>query len=191
MIIDMVLIQPKMIGPIEVQVAIEETFEDELQITEHPVERGTNISDHAFKRTPTVTMTCGWSNADYAALLGTIESVFTGGGLPSAQYIETVYSQLLSLQELAVPFDVTTSLRLYTDMLIRSLVVKRDLKTGAALMVEATLKQVKIVNTRVTTLPPRDNQADPMATAETENTGVKAAIPATPAPGGAVPPENM
>ncbi|WP_079218934.1 phage baseplate protein [Herbaspirillum robiniae] len=191
MILDNVLITPKKIGPITVQVAIEETFEDELQITEHPVERGAEISDHAFKRNPAVTMQCGWSNSDYEALLGTVEAIFTDGSLPSSEYIQQVYSQLLALQELAVPFEVMTSMRNYESMLIKSLVVKRDLRTGNALNVQATMKHIRIVDTQATRLPPRDDQADPEKTAETENTGVKAAVPGTPAPGGAVAPGSM
>ncbi|MNN33432.1 hypothetical protein D3C81_1471920 [compost metagenome] len=134
---------------------------------------------------------CGWSNSDLKALAGTVQAVFLGGSLPSADYISTVYSQLLELQERREPFDVVTSLRKYDSMLFKSLAVLKDQKTGAALSVTATLKQLRIVETQATTLPPRENQADPAATAETQNTGVKAATPATPAPGGSVPPTSM
>lgn len=59
------------------------------------------------------------------------------------------------------------------------------------MILTVTAKQIKIVSTQVTTLPPRENQADPASTAETGNGGTKAAMPATPAPGGAVPPGSM
>jgi len=190
-ILDNVLITPKKIGAIAIQVAVEETHEDEMQVTEHPVERGAEIADHAFKRNPVVTIQCGWSNSDYAALLSTAEGTFFGGALPSSEYIQLVYSQLLELQETARPFSVMTSMRIYDSMLFKSLVVKRDPRTGNALMAQATFKAVRIVDTRVTSLPARSDQAQPAKTAETENTGVKAALPATPAPGGTVAPENM
>ncbi|MNL73606.1 hypothetical protein D3C87_1990870 [compost metagenome] len=67
----------------------------------------------------------------------------------------------------------------------------KDQKTGEALSVTATLKQIRIVQTQATRLPPKENQASPQATAETQNTGTKAAMPATPAPGGSVPPTRM
>lgn len=191
MILDMITLVPKRLGEITIPVTFEEAYQDELQITEHPVEKGAEINDHAFKRQPEVVIKCGWSNSDIKALAGTIQAIFTGGGLPSADYISTVYSQLLALQELREPFDVVTSLRMYDSMLFKSLAVLKDQKTGAALSVTATLKQLRIVDTQATTLPPRENQADPAATAETQNTGVKAATPATPAPGGAVPPTSM
>ncbi|WP_011298555.1 phage baseplate protein [Cupriavidus necator] len=188
---DLISLVPKTIGTITIGATIEESHQDELQITEHPVEKGAEINDHAFKRQPEVVIKCGWSNSDLKALAGSLQAIFEGGSLPSADYISTVYSQLLALQETRQPFDVVTSLRMYQDMLFKSLGVVKDQKTGQALMVTATLKQIRIVQTQVTTLPPRENQADPAATAETQNTGVKAATPATPAPGGSVPPTSM
>jgi len=184
-------LSPKMIGDIRVPVTIEEAYQDDLQITEHPVEKGAEISDHAFKRQPEVVIKCGWSNSEIKALTDTLQAIFEGGSLPTADYISTVYSQLLALQEKRTPFTVVTSLRTYDNMLFRSLAVIRDQKTGAAMSVTATLKQVRIVSTKATTLPPRENQADPAATAETQSAGVKAAVPATPAPGGSVPPTSM
>lgn len=187
----MIFMVPKRIGTIQIGVELEETHLDELQITEHPVEKGAEINDHAFKRQPELTLKCGWSNSQIAALTGTLQSIFEGGELPTADYVSTVYSQLLALQETRQPFDVVTSLRIYRDMLFKSLSVTKDQKTGAALNVTATLKQIRIVQTQATTLPPKEDQADPQATAETQNTGVKAAVPSTPSPGGSVPPTSM
>ncbi|MDW3684909.1 hypothetical protein RA280_24775 [Cupriavidus sp. CV2] len=180
----MVLITSKKIGDIQVAVTIEETATDELTITEHPVELGAEVSDHAFKRPSELVMKCGWSNADYAALLGAFQALFSGE-LPTADYVNSVYSQLIALQATRTPFTVQSSRRVYQNMLLKGLTVVTDPKTSAALMVTATLREVIIVNTQATTLPPRENQADPQSTAETQNTGVKAAVPATPAPGGA------
>nr|WP_315596089.1 hypothetical protein [uncultured Cupriavidus sp.] len=186
--LDFITLVPKTIGPVSVGCSIEEDHQDEIQITEHPVEKGAQINDHAFKLQPEVTLQCGWSNSDLAALVGTLESIFVGGSLPSADYISTVYSRLLALQETRQPFDVVTSLRIYRDMLFKSLRVHKDQKTGQALSVTATLKQIRIVQTQATTLPPKESQADPKSTAETLISGVKAALPAVPVPGGAVPP---
>ncbi|WP_354676750.1 phage baseplate protein [Cupriavidus plantarum] len=191
MIFDMIFMVPKRIATIQIGVELEETHLDELQITEHPVEKGAEINDHAFKRQPELTLKCGWSNSQIAALAGTLQSIFEGGELPTADYVSTVYSQLLALQETRQPFDVVTSLRIYRDMLFKSLSVTKDQKTGAALNVTATLKQIRIVQTQATSLPSKEGQADPQATAETQNAGVKAAVPATPAPGGSVPPTSM
>ncbi|CAG9177866.1 hypothetical protein LMG32289_03931 [Cupriavidus pampae] len=185
----MIFLKSKRIDAIEIGVELEETHLDELQITEHPVEKGAEINDHAYKRQPELTLKCGWSNSQIKALAGALESIFEGGALPSADYVSTVYSQLLALQETRRPFDVVTSLRIYRDMLFKSLSVTKDQKTGAALYITATLKQIRIVQTQATTLPTRQDQADPQSTAETLTAGVKAALPAIPVPGGAIPSE--
>ncbi|MCW3543122.1 phage baseplate protein [Burkholderia cenocepacia] len=188
----MILLATKMLGDIAISATIEETYSDEILITEHPVEKGAPVNDHAYQKPREVVIKCGWSNADYSALLGSSVKQFVGDGsssMTSGSYIDGIYSQLLKLQSDRQPFDIVTSRRKYSNMLLQSLSVVTDVKTAGALMVTATCKQVIIVETQVTTLPPRENQADPAATAETQDAGVKAATPATPAPGGAAPPE--
>ncbi|MCA8339497.1 phage baseplate protein [Burkholderia multivorans] len=184
--LDMVLLSSKSIGNIKIAVSIEERHNDELTITEHPVEVGANINDHAFRRPSEVVMRCGWSNADYEALLGTFQALFDGG-LPSDDYVSGVYSQLIALQRSRQPFDVVTSRRQYQSMLIAGLSVTTDAKTSAALIVTATLRELRLVTSKVTTLPPKANQADPSATSEVQDMGTKRLIAGNPSPGGAVP----
>ena len=187
---DVMMIIPKMLGTIRIGVTIEEVYNDELQITEHPVEKGASITDHAYKRQPDVVLKCGWSNADYAALVSSPVVDFDDfGSTTQSEYIDAVYSQLLKLQESRVPFDAVTSRRKYSNVLLQGLRVVHDAKTSGALMLTATLRQIRIVQTKATRLPPRDDQADPSRTAETQNTGSKQAVPATPAPGGSVTPQ--
>lgn len=187
---DVMMIIPKMLDTIRIGVTIEEVYNDELQITEHPVEQGAAITDHAYKRQPDVVLKCGWSNADYAALLSSPVVDFDDfGSTTQSEYIDAVYSQLLKLQESRVRFDAVTSRRKYSNVLLQGLRVVHDAKTSGALMLTATLRQIRIVQTKATRLPPRDDQADPSRTAETQNTGSKQAVPATPAPGGSVTPQ--
>ncbi len=186
---DVMTIIPKRLGSIRIGVMISETHVDNLQITEHPVERGAPISDHAYKQAVEVTVKCGWSNADYAALFGSPVVQFDKfGSTTQSEYIDAIYSQLLALQASRVPFDAVTSRRRYANVLLKSLNLTHDASTGAALMLTATLHQIRIVQTQATRLPPRTDQADPSRTAETRNAGSKQAAPATPAPGGAVAP---
>lgn len=187
---DVMTITPKKLGTIRIGITIEEVYTDELQITEHPVERDAPITDHSFKRQPDVVIKCGWSNADYSALLGGgVVQFDTFGSTTQSGYIDAVYSKLLALQASRAPFDAVTSRRKYSNVLLQGLRVAHDAKTSGALMLTATLRQIRIVQTKATKLPPRDSQADPSRTAETQNTGSKQAVPATPAPGGSVTPQ--
>ncbi|WP_322076424.1 phage baseplate protein [Burkholderia cepacia] len=193
-ILDVTLVGSKKIGSVTISAAIEEVYSDEVIVTEHPVENGAPVNDHAFIRPREILMKCGWSNADYQALLGSAVASFDDTGantMATGTYVDAIYSQLLKIQSVRMPIDVVSTRRKYSNMLITGLSVVTDQKSGSALMLTASLKQVIIVSTQATKLPPRANQANPAATAETQNAGAKSAVPATPAPGGSVPPTNM
>lgn len=189
-----ITIDPKRsIGSIVAHVTMEEVATDELQITEHPVELGANITDHAFKKPADLIVRCGWSNASLAGVIGAVKGLITalqGGDAFGSDYVSGVYNQLLALQESRIPFDVSTGKRLYTNMLMRSLGVTTDEKSEYTLMVTAVFKQVLIVQTQATTLPPRDDQAQPEDTAETADAGTKQVAQSFPAPGGWQPPNG-
>lgn len=142
------------IGSIIPDVVVQESHRDDLIVTDHPVEKGAAISDHAFKRPCEVEMTCGWSNS-------------TGG---SAGYVREVYEQLLALQMERQPFDVTTGKRTYRNMLISSLAVTTDQRSEEALMVVARLREIIIVDTQ-TTQAPASAQRDPSRTEEAKSVG--------------------
>ncbi|HEM8999479.1 TPA: hypothetical protein U2T46_001524 [Burkholderia cenocepacia] len=193
-ILDVTLVGSKKIGSVTISAAIEEVYSDEVIVTEHPVENGAPVNDHAFMRPREILMKCGWSNADYQALLGSAVASFDDTGantMATGTYVDAIYSQLLQIQAKRERVDVVTTRRKYSNMLITGLSVVTDQKSGSALMLTASLKQVIIVSTQATKLPPRANQANPAATAETQNAGAKSAVPATPAPGGSVPPTSM
>ncbi|HEY8355731.1 MAG TPA: hypothetical protein VIK69_12045 [Methylophilaceae bacterium] len=186
-LLDFLVSRGSTIGDIQIMATLEEVHTDTIQASEHPIERGAAITDHAYKKPAEVLIRCGWTDSSFTALVGSVSSLFQGGSVGD-RYIDGVYSQLLALQESRQPFTIVTGLRQYDNMLIQSLRVDRDQKTSNALMVTAICRQVIIVETQATQLPPREAQRDPASTAEVENTGVKLATPATPSPGGSVPP---
>jgi hypothetical protein len=175
------------IGELEAQTALEEVHHDALQITQHPVESGASITDHSFARQAELLLTVGWSNSNLKAILGAIESLFTGGTMSKSDYVTGVYSQLLALQKSRQPATITTGLRVYDNMLISGLTVKRDQRTSQILLVEASFLEVIIVSTQSTTLPAKENQAEPASTAEVQNSGAKQVITGSPSPGGSFP----
>ena len=67
---DLFLQQSSQIGGIQVDTMLEETYEDSLEITEHPVEAGAAITDHSFKRPMELVLFCGWSDSSASGLLG-------------------------------------------------------------------------------------------------------------------------
>lgn len=63
-------------------IVIEENHVDTLDITDHPVEQGASITDHAFKLPATVVLRLGWSNSAVEnALLSSLGLSGFGGSL--------------------------------------------------------------------------------------------------------------
>jgi hypothetical protein len=134
--VDTVFMKPyRSIGGIIAEVTIEESGRDELMITEHPVEQGAPIADHAFKRPAEVVMHCGWSEG--------------GSGFLGAQ--GGVYGALLSWQAALVPFDLFTGKRWYPNMLIAGLVVETDEHSEHALMATITCREIILVSSQTVT----------------------------------------
>jgi hypothetical protein len=114
------------IGGVPVDVVIEEKHTSEMEIAQHPVEKGAKISDHAW-RTPFEIRITGAVGSD-AALAS--------------------YQSLLDLQEKAEPFDFVSPLKLYSSMLVRRIEATRDAEKARILHFEAELQEVIIVSTQ-------------------------------------------
>jgi hypothetical protein len=177
------LIKPqRSIGPFTAHATVKETHTDTLQITEHPVEQGAMIADHAFKLPAEVVIEAMWSDSPSAGIQSGIasgaaySSAFLG---QSPGQVTDIYNKLLALQDQRVLFDVYTGKRVYRNMLLRQLAVVTDEKNEHALRVTATCRQVVIARTQTLTInTPASAQADPGSTAATTNQGAKALQPA-------------
>lgn len=145
------------IGPFTTMLTIEEISNDELEITQHPVQQGATITDHAFVKPATVSIKIMFNATD-------------------APLVET-YAKLLALQASREPFAVVTGKRAYKNMLFKSLGQTNDTQTENILSINADLQEIFIVQVETTTVPPRKNQATPGKTGATENAGQKSAQP--------------
>lgn len=153
---DVAIFLPKrLVGPFQATITLEEVGTDELEITQHPVQQGASITDHAYVKPSTVNLKLMWSDAN-------------------APLSET-YRNLLDLQSSRVPMDVVTGKRAYTNMLIKSLGQTTDVNTENVLSISLQLQEIIITAVEVTTVPPRKNQKDAGKTGATENAGKKSA----------------
>lgn len=138
---------------------IEERHNDELTITEHPVEQGAAITDHAYKNPAIVSLRLAWSNSDPS-----------GGYDPF--YVTRVYEQLLALQESRVLFSLFTGKRNYNNMLIQSIAVTTDAASEQTLFATLVCRQVIIVEAVATPVSSDQSlQADPGNTSPTIDSG--------------------
>ena len=147
-VIQKIFVNPRSIGGFTADVTIEERHEDSLVVTQHPVEQGSTITDHAYKQPAKVTIRCGWSNASLNALLGLAESLLDGSFSFGADYVQTTYSKFLALQNSRVLFDVSTGKRKYKNMLITRLSVVTDNTSENALMMTCECQEIFLATTQ-------------------------------------------
>lgn len=163
------------IGTIVAQCTIEEDHLDEVNTTEHPVEQGAEISDHAYKRASTFTIRAGWSNSGYQALLSDAVSLYNdvvNGSSNGFNYIQQQYNQLLALQASLQFFSVTTGKRVYQNVLMLSISALTNEKTEHALVATMRCKSLIVTQTSLTTISDSD-LANPQLNGSTQNMGIQ------------------
>lgn len=165
--------QSRRIGLIIPSVVISEKHSDTLEITEHPVETGAPVSDHAYKRPSEVVMEVGFSGG--GSLLDFIDT--SSLGLTLGLSPRETYQQILDLQASRIPFDVVTGKRLYSNMLIRAIEVTTDRTSENVLMAVLTLREVIITQTQQITVADKAAMKEGANTSAVINSGTKAAKP--------------
>ena len=148
------------IGGIYANCTVKEVLIDEIEITEHPVQSGATISDHAFKKPIKIELEALWSD---------------NGGFDS---LAEIYEQLVELQESLTPFTVVTGKRSVDNMMFLYLAETNDRETENILSIRAVFQEVIIVDVETATIAPAADQADPATTDSTANVGSKTAQPA-------------
>lgn len=153
------------IGSWEATITLEETAQDDLEITQHPVQDGAAITDHAYKKPTTLNI-----RAQYSPMYI---------GVP----LDEMYRRLLQLQADRIPMEVLTGKRKYGNMLVKSVSETTDKDTAKILNVSVMLQQV--ILTTVSTVKvqassqKRAAQKEPERTGATEEAGMKKAAPET------------
>lgn len=145
------------VGGLQFAVTLEEQHEDSVTITEHPVEQGAAINDHAYVNPATLTVRAGVSDT-------------AGEGVS-----REMYENLLELMKAREPFQIVTGKRLYKNMLIEGLSATTDATTENALIVTIDCREVIIVETTVVSVPPRKRHKNAGRTGGTADKGAKQA----------------
>jgi hypothetical protein len=139
---------------IELDASIQEHHQGDVEVTEHPVEEGANITDHARVRAERITITGMFSDTRIESGVAQVsgatgnQPVTTSGSIAKAGesgYADYAYAVLLKLKNERQVLQVQTKLRTYSNMLIESLSVPRDARSGDALMVTIGLKEIRLV----------------------------------------------
>ena len=166
-------LQSRRIGILVPSVVVSEKHVDALEITEHPVETGAPVNDHAYKRASEVTMECGFAGGGSILDFVDVSGIGLGIGLSP----KDAYQQLLDLQNSRVPFDVVTGKRTYSNMLIRAIEVTTDRTSENVLSCVLTLREVLLTQTQSISVADKANMQEGVSTAAVQDTGTKTAVP--------------
>ncbi len=103
-----------------------------LQVTEHPVESGSEITDHARIKADSLTL----------------DGCFSDGA--DVGHSSDIYERLRLLQDDAVLLTVITSLRVYENMILENISTPRTASSGGGLRFTAVFKQIRLVQNKTT-----------------------------------------
>lgn len=110
-----------------------------LTVTQHPVQSGASISDHAFMEPDEVNIEIGMTDVAAGASDGSSRSV-------------NAYTQLRAIMELREPVTLITRLKTYSDMIVTSMSAPDDVKTMHALRASIYFQKINIVNVSTVTV---------------------------------------
>lgn len=153
-----IVVRQRSIGDFVADVTVREDHEDELVVTENPVEQGADVTDNSYKAPARLTVDVGYSN-----------SSLQSNGDPN--YVQNVYAQFLALQATRQPFQVITGKRQYSNMVITLLHTVTDQDTENALLLTVKMREIILVNTQTVSVPPAANMKSPQDTSATQNNG--------------------
>ncbi|MFC8686314.1 phage baseplate protein [Brevibacillus porteri] len=131
------------------------THTSRLNITQHPVQTGTALTDHAYLQPKEVSMEIGMSDTATSLIPGQ----FTGGWSRSVQ----AFKVLQELQALRVPLQVHSRLGLYQNMLIEEISAPDDYTTLWGLRCTVLLREIIVAQVRtvkISAKPSVTNQAN-------------------------------
>jgi hypothetical protein len=164
-------------GSMELDCSVDEVHTDEAEITEHPIEEGSTISDHIRKLPIMLEITGLITNTPIVYLASLFaKSPVQGSLIPSQDRVSDGYALLRQFMDDGSILTVSTSLRDYPNMAIQSLTVRRNKDTGQAL--DCTIVFREILKARALTVDvpiPVEVQNK-----ETTNKGDKTKDPPTP-----------
>jgi hypothetical protein len=152
---------PAQLGTLVLDASITESHQAEVEVTEHPVEQGANIADHTRAKPESLTLEGLISNTPLnrtqtRRLVESLGVVFESNSAEDAVFgqpgrAEAAYVTLREIKEAGQLITVVTGLRVYEDMVMTSLLVPRDARTGEALRFTASFKQIRLVKNKTTT----------------------------------------
>lgn len=144
------------------------THTSRLEITQHPVQVGAALTDHAFLQPKELSMEIGMSDTAKSLVSGQ----FTGGWSRSVQ----AFKVLQELQALRVPLQVHSRLGLYQNMLIEEITAPDDYTTLYGLRCTVLLREILVAQVRTVKISEKPAVTDSASRAKLEPVDVKKSV---------------
>lgn len=143
----------KSIGGIELDAVISESHSNRVRVTKNPIELGADITDHAIIEPKSIRILAQVSDSPLgAAALGQIVDLISGlFGTSTTENItrsNAAYNAMVQLMEQREPIEVQTKLLLYSNMIITSLSVIQDKDSSNVTLMDITLEEVFITESK-------------------------------------------
>lgn len=138
-----------MLDSLEVDATLSEVVSSASELTQHPIETGATVSDHVIERPREYRMEGVITNAPLSVSdrldAGRIAWADLSSSSPAGtgNKVDGAYSLLEQMKASRDVVTIRTPLRIFTDMVMVSLQVTRDPKTGDALQFSAAFQQVR------------------------------------------------
>lgn len=150
---------PKLkIAELDVEVAISETHESAVQVTQNPVENGVDITDHVQVLPRKLQIEGAISDTPISFLSG-VRSVLSGAfnllttGDFGKSSTATAYDTLRNILNTKEIVEIATGFDLYENMIMTSLRVPRDANSGSVMRFIATFQEVVTVSSSLIAIP--------------------------------------
>jgi len=141
------------LGGIQLDSTIEESHDNQVQLTQNPVENGVDISDHAISRPKKVQLLAIVSDsplgvAAFAQIVDTITGFFGSSTSANITRSQQAYNALVALMDNKEPIVLTTRLVVYDNMVITAIATKQDKNFSRSVLLNISLEQVIITESQ-------------------------------------------
>jgi hypothetical protein len=137
----------------EIDAFLVEKYSFSNQMTNLPVEEGSNITDHVSEEPDTLSIEAFIGQSKFEVYAGEIPDDLSTLQIPDPKTrIRRAYQELLRLKRERQPVDVVAGLDTFTGMIISSLEISRDVESGADLPFSMSFQKIKTVKSEETTI---------------------------------------
>ena len=148
-------------GVLEFDASLTETYVDEAEVTSHPVEGGSETSDHIRKLPTRIEINGIITNTPLVFLASELaKSPVSKDYKKSADRVSAGYGYLRKLMTDGTIVDIVTSLREAKNMALTAMSILRDAANGNVLNCSLSFREILIAGTLTTDLPLPDDVAN-------------------------------